>query len=67
MYVNCISIQSIGKRAELEALIEDHNPHVMLGQESKLGLEHLTSEVLPGNFTIFQKDRKAVGEASSSC
>ena len=61
MSVNCNSIQSIGKRAELQALIEDHNTHVTLAQESKLGPEHLTSVAFPNNFTIFRKDRKAGG------
>ena len=36
MSVNCNSIQSTNKRAELSALIDHHNPHI-LGQESKLG------------------------------
>ena len=38
--VNCDSMQSLGKRAELQAIIENHNPHIILGQESKLGSEH---------------------------
>ena len=48
------------KRAEFQALLEDHNSH-SITQESKLGPEHPTSEVFPSNFTIFQKDRKAGG------
>ena len=61
IFVNCNSIQSIGKREELQALIADHNPHLILGQESKVCPEHLTNEVFPSNFTIFWKDRKAGG------
>lgn len=61
MSVNCNSMQSLGKRAELQALIEDHQPHVILGQESKLGPEHLTSEIFPSSYTTFRKDRKTGG------
>ena len=40
MSVNCNSIKSLDKRSELSALIDLHNPHIILGQESKIGPEH---------------------------
>ena len=61
MSVNCNSLQSFDKRADLQALIDKHNPNIILGQESKLGPEHHNSEIFPQGFTVIRKDRKAGG------
>ena len=61
MSVNCNSIQSLDKRSELSALIDLHNPHIILGQESKIGPVHQSSEIFPQNYTSFRKDRKVGG------
>eukprot|EP00795_Rhopilema_esculentum_P011790 gene11790-2136_t len=36
MSINCNRIKSVDKRAEFFAVVEEHQPHVILGQESKL-------------------------------
>lgn len=61
MSINCNSIVSVGKRAEFQSLIQKHQPHVILGQESKLGPEHTNSEIFPKNYIIKRKDRKRGG------
>ena len=61
MSVNCNSIQSLDKRSELSALIDLHNPHIILGQESKIGPVHQSSEIFPQNYSSFRKDRKVGG------
>ena len=37
MCINCDSLRSVEKRAELNCLVNHHNPHIILGQESRLG------------------------------
>jgi len=59
--VNCNSLQGSTKRAEFQAIIAEHQPHVVLGQESKLSSEHTTSEVFPDNYNIIRKDRSSGG------
>ena len=59
--MNCNIIQSLDKRSELSALIDLHNPHIMLGQESKIGPVHQSSEIFPQNYISFRKDRKVGG------
>jgi hypothetical protein len=61
MTINCNSLVSIGKRAEFQSLIDKHQPHIILGQESKLGPEHSNSEIFPTKYNIKRKDRKAGG------
>ena len=58
--MNCNSIQSTNKRAELCALIDHHSPHIILGQ-SKLGTEHHNNEIVPNNYHVFRKDRRSGG------
>ena len=61
MSVNCNSLQSVNKRAELISLLEQHDPHIILGQESKLGDEHLSSEIFPPHYLTVRNDRKSGG------
>ena len=37
MCINYDSLRSVDKRAELNCLVNHHNPHIILGQESRLG------------------------------
>ena len=59
--INCNSLIGLGKRAELQAIIDEYQPHVILGQESKLGAEHANSEIFPSNYTVRRKDRSIGG------
>ena len=61
MSVNCNSIQSLDKRSELSALIDLHNTHIILGEESKIGPVHQSSKIFSQNYTSFRKDRKVGG------
>ena len=53
MSINCNCIIGLGKRAEFQSLIDEHRPHVVLGQESKLGPEHKDSEIFPQKYTVY--------------
>lgn len=59
--LNCNSIQSVEKRSRLNLLIENTNPDIFIGTESKLGPEHQTSEIFNKNYTTFRKDREKDG------
>ena len=59
--VNCNSIHSANKRAEVSIIIDHHSPQIILGQESKLGTEHHTSDIVRDNYHVFRKDRKSCG------
>ena len=61
MSLNCNSLIGLGKRAEFQSLIDEHRPHVILGQESKLGSEHKDSEIFPQRYIVRRKDRKTGG------
>ena len=65
MTVNCNSLQSLNKRSDLLALIDLHQPDIILGQESKLGPEHLSSEVFPNGYKVIRKDRRSGGGGCS--
>ena len=43
--INCDSLRSVDKRAELDCLVNHHNPHIILGQESRLGPDIPSCEV----------------------
>ena len=42
----CDSLGSVDKRAEQNCLVNHHNPHIILGQESRLGPFHLVKSSL---------------------
>ena len=45
MCINCDSLRSVDKRAELNCLVNHHNPHIILGQESRLGPDIPSCEI----------------------
>ena len=47
--INCQSIQSVEKRAQFYALLEQHNPDIVIGTESWLHKDILDSEVFPSS------------------
>ena len=57
MCINCNSLRSVDKRAELNCLVNHHNPHVILGQESRLCPDIPSCEIFPKGFKSFRKDR----------
>ena len=65
----CINYDSLGrddKRAELNCLVNHHNPHIILGQETRLGPDIPLCEGFPKGFKSFCRDRVMGGGASSS-
>ena len=59
--INCNSIKSSKKQAELLSLIDYHAPNIILGCESKLSKDIPTYECFPSDFEVFRKDRNANG------
>ena len=57
MCINCDGLRSVDKRAELNCLDDNHNPHIILGQESRLGPDIPSCEVFPKGFKSFRRDR----------
>ena len=58
--INCQSIQSVEKRARFYALLEQHNPDIVVGTESWLHKDILDSEVFPSSLSFnppIRKDR----------
>lgn len=53
--MNCQSIRS--KRPDLEVVINDLNPDIIMGTESWLNPDIQNSEIFPPGYTIFRKDR----------
>ena len=57
MCINCDSLRRADKRAELNCLVNRHNPHIILDQESRLGPDIPSCEVFPKGFNSFRRDR----------
>ena len=55
--LNCCSLRSSGKQANLLALIAEHNPDIICGCESHLDGSYSSAEVFPSNYIILRKDR----------
>ena len=57
LVVNCQSLRSKNRQAELHSVLESVKPDVVFGTESWLDNSILSSEVFPENFTVYRKDR----------
>jgi len=57
MSLNCQSIRSQEKRANLEVLVYKHSLDIIIGCESVLDLKYELSEVFPSGYTVLRKDR----------
>ena len=57
MSLNCCSLCSSGKRAHFQALIDEHNPHIICGCESHLDSSYYNAEIFPPTYTVLRKDR----------
>ena len=55
--LNCCSLQSSGKRANLLVLIAEHNPDIICGCESHLDSSYCSAEIFPSNYIILRKDQ----------
>ena len=62
MCINCDGLRSIEKHAELNCLVNHHNPHIYIGQESRLGPDCSSCEVFPKGFKSFCRDRVMGGD-----
>ena len=54
--LNCRSIRSQEKRANLEVLVYEHIPDIIIGCESHLDSTYESSEVFPSGYTVLRKD-----------
>ena len=57
MCINCDSLRSVGKGAELNCLVNHHNPHIILGQVSRMGPDIPSCEVFCKRSKSFSRDR----------
>ena len=57
LVVNCRSVQN--KVADFEAIIDEHKPDIILGNESWLNCDIFSSEFFPANYTVHRKDRNS--------
>ena len=55
--MNVNSIAGLRKRTELHNIIQQHNPDIVTGCESKLSSDNLDHEVFPQGFTVIRRDR----------
>ncbi|CAB3990480.1 RNA-directed DNA polymerase from mobile element jockey-like, partial [Paramuricea clavata] len=61
MIINCNGLKGTSRFTEFQALLDLHNPDVVLGTESKLHNDIPTYSVFPSNYTVYRKDRNANG------
>ena len=57
MCINCDSLKSVDKRAELSCLVNHHYPNIILGQESRLGPDIQSCEDFYNGSKSFRRDR----------
>ena len=55
LVINCRSLKN--KIADIAAVIDEHKPDVILGNESWLNSEITSSEIFPAGYTVFRKNR----------
>lgn len=55
LVVNCRSLKN--KAADLEAIMNEHQPDIVIGNESWLKPNISSNEIFPENFNVFKKDR----------
>ena len=54
LVINCRSLKN--KIADIAAVIDEHKPDVILGNESWLNSEITSSEIFPAGYTVFRKN-----------
>ena len=53
MIISCHGLKGGSRRIEFQALLDLHQPDIVLGYESKLDKDILTYSVFPQYFTVF--------------
>jgi len=56
LILNCCSLQSSGKQANLIALIAEHNPDIIDSFRSHLDDSYSSAEIFPSNYIVLRKD-----------
>ena len=64
---NCRSIRSQEKRANLEVLVYEYTPDIIIGCESHLDSTYELSEVFPSGYTVLRKDHSLGGGGIFLC
>ena len=59
--LNCNSLKSTGKVAELQNIIDNIHPDIIFACETKLNQSHATYSIFPKNYTVLRKDRDQNG------
>ena len=59
--INCRSLRSMDKRAQLAALLSYYDIDIVLGCESHIDQSFLSSEILPNSYKIIRKVRSLGG------
>ena len=55
LVINCRSLKN--KAADLEAIMSEHQPAIVIGNESWLNSNISNNEIFPENYNVFRKDR----------
>jgi len=67
MSLNCRSIRSQEKRANLEGLVYEHLPDIIVGCKSHLDSTYTSSEVFPSGYTVVCRDHSLGGGGVFLC
>ena len=61
LIINCNGLKSTSRFTEFQALLDLHDPGIVLGTESKLDEGIPTYSIFPSNYTVFRRDRNCHG------
>ena len=61
MIINCNGLKSSKHSTEFQALLEKHDPNIVLGTESKLNPGIPSYSIFPSSYSVLRKDRNAFG------
>ena len=61
MIINCNGLKSSKHSAEFQALLDIHDPDIVLGTESKLNTDIPSYSIFPSSYSVLRKDRNAFG------
>ena len=61
MIINCNGLKSSKHSSEFQALLEIHDPDIVLGAESKLNPDIPSYSIFPSSYSVLRKDRNAFG------
>ena len=61
MIINCNGLKSNNKQAVFRAALDQHDPDIVFGCESKIDQGISTYSIFPENFSVYRKDRDSNG------